>query len=454
MCAAGDKDLIKKAEEALDKLDMPDLRLGRAILEACKSCAEQGNVREKMREEKGDGSFFKNIYRMMKHEDEIVSGMGCQALANCAYDVFGRPMLLEWGAIGDFVKCLTYKDVDTQLSAARAIGNFAIDSHGRKKVRECNAMSPLVSQLQAKDENGKDAIEPRRAAILAIGKCASDRTSAVELCDIGALTQLLSLMDTHWKQLGQVAEDAVDRLLQKSQSAKLWLRGEVDFEDMTADGWFDMGVGKPYTSLKDLQAEPVNTNREVLLAEKTGDNKLAALLQLVDTECKALGLTPAILDSRDAAATNIKKACVKKIADIISDKMGGGIAYDKYLDFGYATEVQRCKALRRSNVVWIGDLNKGISRHRAFVFKFICDIQMPYLCRLERSKIERGAHVGHAWNTIKFYGDVDQEGQQKSYTVDLMHQVGTLYDNGTDLYAADPECAKYQRKDIYHFLSL
>ena len=54
---------------------------------------------------------------------------------------------------------------------------------------------------------GKDAIEPRRAAILAIGKCASDRTSAVDLCDIGALTQLLSLMDTHWKQLGQVSGD-------------------------------------------------------------------------------------------------------------------------------------------------------------------------------------------------------------------------------------------------------
>ena len=27
--------------------------------------------------------------------------------------------------------------------------------------------------------------------------------SAVELCDIGALKQLLSLMETHWKQLGQ-----------------------------------------------------------------------------------------------------------------------------------------------------------------------------------------------------------------------------------------------------------
>jgi len=252
----------------------------------------------------------------------------------------------------------------------------------------------------------------------------------------------------------QVAEDAVDRLLQKSQSAKLWLRGEVDFEDMTADGWFDMGVGRPYTSLPDLQAEKENTNREVLLADKEIDSKLKELVERVEADCKELGLTQAVLDLRDATSTKVKKECVKKIAERISEKMGGGISYEKYIDFGYATEVQRCKALRRSNVVWIGDLNKGVCRHRAFVFKYICDIKLPYLCRLERAKIERGAHVGHAWNTIKFYGDVDQEGQQKSYTVDLMHTVGTLYDNGTDLYAADELCAKYQRKDIYHFLSL
>jgi hypothetical protein len=33
--------------------------------------------------------------------------------------------------------------------------------------------------------------------------------------------------------------------------------------------------------------------------------------------------------------------------EIISDKMGGGIAYDKYLDFGYGTEVQRCKVQKK-----------------------------------------------------------------------------------------------------------
>jgi len=62
-----------------------DLRLGRAILEACKSCAEQGNVREKMREEK-EGTFFQNIYKMMKHEvcvRECVYDCVCMCICVC-----------------------------------------------------------------------------------------------------------------------------------------------------------------------------------------------------------------------------------------------------------------------------------------------------------------------------------------------------------------------------------
>lgn len=443
--------LEENPDAGIDPAELPDLRLGRAILENCKSCAEQGNVRASMREKEG---FFPNMFAMIKHEDEIVSGMACQALANAAFDVEGRPMLLDMNAIPEFVRCLTYKDVDTQLSAARAIGNFALDSHGRKKVRESGAMAPLVQQLQAKDENGKDAIEPRRAAILAIGKCASDRASAVELCDIGALSQLLSLMDTHWKQLGQAAEDAVERLLQKSQSAKLWLRGELDYEDMTSDGWFDMGVGRPYTSLDSLETEEVNTNREVLLADSNRDPKLKAMVEQLKQDVQAIGLTQAVLDRRDAASTEIKRKCMQKIAQRISEVMGGSVPYEAFQDFGYSTEVQRCKALRKSNVVWIADLKRGVCRHRAFLFKYLCDILLPYLCRLERAKIERGAHVGHAWNCVKFYGDVDQEGQQKTYTVDLMHEVGRLYDNGTDLLPPDEEVAKYQRKDVYQFISL
>mmetsp|Transcript_12597 Transcript_12597/g.43940 ORF Transcript_12597/g.43940 Transcript_12597/m.43940 type:complete len:369 (-) Transcript_12597:220-1326(-) len=262
---------------------------------------------------------------------------------------------------------------------------------------------------------------------------------------------LLSLpSDRH----SQAAEDAVERLLQKSQSAKLWLRGEVDFEDRTSDGWFDMGVGRPYTSLTDLQKETINTNREVLLADASQDNRLKQLVEEVKGECASLGLTQIILDKRDIASTDIKKKCVVKIAEILSQRLGGSILYDKYMDFGYSTEIQRCKQLRKSNVVWVGDLKKAGCRHRAFLFKYLCDLVLPYLCRLERTKIERGAHVGHAWNVVKFFGDVDQEGQQKTYTVDLMHNVGSLYENGTDFNPADEWAAKYQRKDVYHFISL
>ena len=378
-------------------------------------------------------------------QDEMLSGMACQTLVNFSYDVFGRCMLLEWEGLGEVVQRHMHKDVDTKISLARLIGNLALDTHGRKTLRGFNAMESLTGQLCARDENGQDAVELRRAAIWAISKCASDRTLAVRLCDIGALCQLLELMDTHKSKLGQVAGDAVDRLLQKNTSAKFWLRGEVDFEDMAADGWFDMSVGRPYTSLEDLQDEKANMGREVLLADISIDKELKAMLDLVDKKCEQAGLTRTVLDRRDIEATVIKKECIKAIAHVISDRMGGSVSYEKYNDFEYASEVNRCKQLRGSNVIWIGDLNKGTCRHRAFLFKYICDIKLPRLCRLERVKFERGGHVGHAWNVVKFYGDVDHEGNQQSYTVDLMHDVGALLHNGTDVLPPDEKLFMYNR---------
>jgi hypothetical protein len=68
---------------------------------------------------------------------------------------------------------------------------------------------------------------------------------------------------------------------------------------------------------------------------------------------------------------------------------------------------------------------------------------------------------GHAWNEVKFGGDLDQNGLQKTYTVDVMHAPGALYrsdeglpDPGTGLVPPDEEVARYQRKDMYQFVSL
>ena len=105
-------------------------------------------------------------------------------------------------------------------------------------------------------------------------------------------------------------------------------------------------------------------------------------------------------------------------------------------------------------MLWIGDMRRGACRHRAFLFKFLCDQVTPGLARLERAKITKGAHVGHAWNCVKFYGDNDADGQQIIYTIDLMHSIGQLFNNGTDLLPPDEWVAKYQHQDVYHFSAL
>ncbi len=64
--------------------------------------------------------------------------------------------------------------IHTYIQAARALGNFAMDAAGREKVREAKALPDLVMQLHAKDENGKDAIEPRRAGNMCVCVCVCD----------------------------------------------------------------------------------------------------------------------------------------------------------------------------------------------------------------------------------------------------------------------------------------
>jgi len=233
----------------------------------------------------------------------------------------------------------------------------------------------------------------------------------------------------------------------------VWLRGEVQYDDTTSDGWYDT-IGDEYYSIEALQSAEVDRDMEVLLADTRNDKKLAALVAKCKEASAALGLTEDMTDRKDKESVETKRNVVKMIAGLVADAMGGSVSYEDYNDWGYAAEIKRCKELRRSNVVWIGDMRRGVCRHRAFLFKFLCDQVMAGLARVERAKTGKGAHVGHAWNEVKFYGDNDADGQQIIYTLDLMHDIGTLFNNGTDLIPPDEWVAKYTHKDVYHFLAL
>ncbi len=67
----------------------------------------------------------------------------------------------------------------------------------------------------------------------------------------------------------------------------------------------------------------------------------------------------------------------------------------------------------------------------------------------------------HAWNEVKFPGDFDANGLQKTYLVDLMHTPGALYrsdmglpEPGSDMLPPEEDVEKYQRKDVWQFVSL
>lgn len=97
----------------------------------------------------------------------------------------------------------------------------------------------------------------------------------------------------------------------------------------------------------------------------------------------------------------------------VSNTMGG-IQVD---DIAAPNEIQKLteavvsyiKKELNSNVVPIGCITHGICRHRAILYKYLCDIEgIP--CRLVRGAFE---NVGHAWNVVIVH--------DQYYLVDVMH---------------------------------
>jgi hypothetical protein len=272
---------------------------------------------------------------------------------------------------------------------------------------------------------GNKNIETRRAAVMALNMCSRDMGAAVEICNMGGLVELIHMKDTHWKQLGEVCNDTMVRLLKQNPSAKFWNTGSLDNDDKTQDGFYDLGIGREFSYVAALKELAVEADIEVIVCDTTVDTKLGKLLE----------------SARAAlAAEEEKEGRVRALANIVSQQLGGSLSYEDYGNFGFATDVQRAKLERKSNVLYVGDLTKGACRHRALLFKFLAD-QVGIECKLQRSRHVRGAHVGHAWNLVHTEFD-------KVFVVDLMHSVGNLYPEGST------DANKYARLDAFAFSTL
>ena len=135
-----------------------------------------------------------------------------------------------------------------------------------------------------------------------------------------------------------------------------------------------------------------------------------------------------------------RAAGAEYVARLVSERLGGAIPYEQYEHYDEpASNVANLRASSGSRVVPLGLLTAGAARHRALLFKVLCDrcgIPVSY----DSGRCTRGAHAYHSWNTMIVDGAV--------VVVDLIHQPGALYPNSSD------EARQYKRIDEYAFSSL
>jgi hypothetical protein len=166
-------------------------------------------------------------------------------------------------------------------------------------------------------------------------------------------------------------------------SAKYWLLNHLTSENLVTDGFFDNGfVGinppkmGPFPSLSELQAQPLNKNREAIVIDFVNDVSLNGIYSFL----------------ADNIGNIAPEGQIKMIALAISKHMGGPVSPEKYGDFNYKFKIAEMKQTCKSNVLPIGQITHGTFYHRALLFKALCDHLGLKPCSLHRGEYNR------AWN--------------------------------------------------------
>ncbi|XP_006475934.1 serine/threonine-protein kinase EDR1 isoform X3 [Citrus sinensis] len=200
-------------------------------------------------------------------------------------------------------------------------------------------------------------------------------------------------------------------------SLRYWSYSAVNYDEKIVDGFYDVyGITSNSVSqgkmplLVDLQAISLSDNLdyEVIVVNRLVDPNLKELEKRaynVSVECRYSDLGP------------ILSGLIQKIADLVVERMGGPVGNAEEI---YGRWTLRRTQLRNSlntNILPLGCLDVGLSRHRALLFKVLADrINLP--CMLVKGSYYTGTDDG-AVNLIKL-----DNGSE--YIIDLMGAPGTL----------------------------
>jgi hypothetical protein len=404
-------------------------------------------------------------------QDSGLLATAADIVGQCASEASGRETLMAAGAATALLSFFDASQPPALLEAAAA-AFAALASHptacAMLKGPPAPASSPETAPEDAAPESkeggelGEAAAPPppppppiaiaitllahalpsmQRAGCSLVQAACSDAVSAGSLIKLGALPLLQQLtvatgaasgapgaaVATEPLSLAAAARASILAICNAVPAAQLWYKGSIPLSLPTSDGFYGCTRDTAFLALEDLATS--NAGPEVLSVDAADDPPLAALITsaraLLQTHAKK-GATPAALAST--------------LATFVCQQMGGAV---EYLEYEYYTEPEEQLAALRvvsgTRVVPLGEVKAGATRHRALLFKVLCD-KLGLQASYDMGACVRGAHAHHAWNTMIL--------NRKEVLVDVMHAPGTLHPLGSDA------ARRYMRIDEFAFASL
>lgn len=245
--------------------DNPRLREFATLAMSNLTQSNPNNIRELQ-----DQGGLEVLIRLLNDEKDTTKAYACATLANCSTDQVVRTNALEQNLIKNLIGPLQANYEIAQAKAAMVLSAFGIDYKARQDILSNQSIIPkLVSLLKSNHD------EVRRNTCFAISVLCTEHAIATEILRNGAL-EIVRDLNVSESRRSKFTEMAFQKILDSHLSAKYSYLGRLESNNITKDGFYDMGPvrddGK-FLTIQELFLEEVNDRRPILLVHAPAKKK-------------------------------------------------------------------------------------------------------------------------------------------------------------------------------------
>lgn len=214
------------------------------------------------------------------------------------------------------------------------------------------------------------------------------------------------------RKITAICDDIMETVVKDDVAYKYYKEGILDYDEHIHQGiFYDIARRGDFRPLSELRNEKHDPHEpETIVVDINEDDNLAIVVAQVQQ----------LLEK-----TKTLKRAYQVIAKVVDE-------FVRNINAGNATE-QRAK---EGHVLHIGHIKGGVGRHRAILFKYMCDRCCTHDLPLRSRLVKCADDPQHAWNVIK------APTSNSTFIVDTMHSPGKL------LSEDELEGLRYRRGDF------